>query len=85
MRIIIFEPRWHDEVVLVADHKIKEDNEIVITYKRADGTRQFPSPFYITGDNARKYPLEQLKTKAGGILNVRAIKLTELEREEIDV
>lgn len=77
--ILIYQPRWHDRVVLVADNKLLAENEIVIDHK------DFPRGFYITGTEARKYPLEMLKTKAGGELPVRAIPLSELEKEVLDV
>lgn len=78
-QIIVWEPRWHDRVVLVANHKLQEHNEIVIKYKT------YPNPFYISGTVARSFPLEQLKTKAGTTMAVRAIPLVELEKEVINV
>jgi hypothetical protein len=78
-KIIIWEPRWHDRVVLVADRKIGEHNEITIKH------RDFPNPFYITGKTARTFPLEEMATKRGGLLAVRAIPLRELEKEVISL
>ncbi len=76
-QILIFEPRWHDRVVLVAERRILPENEVII------GHHEFPRSFYITGEQARKYPLEQMRTKAGGTIGVRAIPLSELEKEVI--
>lgn len=78
-RIVIKSPRWHDRVVLIANHKIGTDNEIVIEHS------DFPQPFYLSGERARTYPTEQLKAKAGGTMTVRAVPLHELENEVINV
>lgn len=76
-QILIWEPRWHDRVVLVADRRILPENEVLIQH------REFPRSFYITGEEARKYPLEQMRTKQGSTIAVRAIPLSELEKEVI--
>lgn len=84
-RIIIWEPRWSTKDVLVADGKLFTNNEVVITAKDAKGERYFPNPFYISGKRAKEFPLEEMPTKAGGKLAVRAIPLDELTKERIDV
>lgn len=76
-QILIYEPRWHDRVVLVAERRILPENQVVIQH------HEFPRSFFITGEEARKYPLEQMETKAGGTIAVRAIPLSELEKETI--
>ena len=82
---IIWEPRWRDKTVLLADRKIGKHNDVHITYKNKEGLRQFPNPFYISGLQARKYPVEEMKTKKGDYLRVRAIPLSKLEEEIIDL
>jgi hypothetical protein len=77
-QILIWEPRWHDRTVLVADRRLLEHNEIVISHK------DFPAPLYISGKQAKEFPLEQMKTKTGGTIAVRAIPLAELEKEVIN-
>jgi hypothetical protein len=77
-QILILEPRWHDNVVLVADYRIFEHNEVVIRHG------DFPEPFYLTGERAREFPLEKLKTKAGGEIDVRAIPIDELAKEVVN-
>lgn len=77
--IFILEPRWHDRVVLVADHKLRTDNQIAI------GHSEFPNALYISGERAKQYPIEVLKTRDGGEMPVRAIPLADLEKEVIDV
>ena len=36
-------------------------NQIDILVTRKDGTRIYPNPFYMSGADVRKYPLEPLK------------------------
>ena len=76
-QILIYEPRWHDRVVLVADRRILPENEVIIQH------HDFPRSFYITGEEARKHPLEQMRTKQGSTIAVRAIPLSELEKERL--
>jgi hypothetical protein len=79
-QITIWEPRWHDRTVLIADRKLLAHNEVIIEHK------DFPRPFYLSGTFAKSFPLEQMSTKkSGGKIAVRAIPLSELEREIIDV
>jgi hypothetical protein len=77
--IEILEPRWHDRVVLVADHKIAVDNEVIIHH------HNYPHPIYMNGFWAKQFPLEDLKIKSGGKMKVRAIPLDELIKERIEV
>lgn len=78
-QIFIIEPRWHDRVVLIADRRLMNENEIII------GHKDFPTGFYITGERAREFPLMQMKTKSGHTIAVREVPLSELEKEVIDV
>ena len=75
----IWEPRWHDRVVLIADHRLLAHNEVIIEHK------DFPEPFYLSGKFAKSFPLEQMRTEKGGEIAVRAIPLIELEKEVIYV
>lgn len=77
-QILIWEPRWHDRTVLVAERRIMDENEVIVQHK------DFPKPYYLSGSHAREFPLEQMKTKAGGEIAVRAIPLAELEKEIIE-
>lgn len=83
MTIHIWEPRWKDRVVLVADRKLEAHNHICIDYIQSNGEPLYPHPLYISGEQARSFPLEDMATKAGGVISVRAIPLTELEKEAI--
>lgn len=77
--ISIWEPRWHDRTALIADRKLLAHNEIIIEHKN------FPAPFYLTAERAREFPLEQMPTKSGGTIAIRAVPLSELEKEILDV
>lgn len=78
-QILILAPRWHDRTVLIADRRLLVSNEIVIQHK------DFPAPLYLTGKQAREFPLEDMPTKAGGTIAVRVVPLVELEKEIIPV
>ena len=84
-QILIWEPRWHDKVVLIADRRLMAENEILVTEKDINGQFYFPSSFYITGKKAREYPLEKLKAKTGYTIDVRAVPIDALEREVIEL
>lgn len=70
----IKQPRWHDRVVLIAEHKIARDN--VIRFTEAP---TMPGDYTISGEHAKSFPLEKFKTRAGGVMPVRAIPLSVLE------
>lgn len=78
-QILIWQPRWSTRDVLLAERRILAENEVVIDHK------DFPTPFYITGERARQFPLEQMKTKLGGTIAVRAVPLSELEQEVLAI
>jgi hypothetical protein len=80
-QLIVWAPRWSKRDFLVADHKLGNDNEIIITAKDRNGKPYFPNSLRITGAEARQFPLEQMKTKQGGTIAVRAIPLTTLTKE----
>ena len=75
--IRIIEPRWHDRTVLVADWKLAPVNYVVIEHK------DFPEPFYLTAERARQFPIQQIETKQGHMVNMRVIPLEALSKEVI--
>lgn len=77
-QILIFEPRWHDNVVLVADRRLTDENEIIIMY------HTFTRSYFISGAKAKQHPTKRMKTKAGYWITMREIPLDELEKEVID-
>lgn len=77
--IDILQPRWHDRVVLSADHKIATDNEVIIHH------HDYPNPLYMNGQWAKQFPTEMLQTKHGGQMPVRVVPLDELLKERIGI
>ena len=70
--IEIWEPRYHDGVVLVATHKIKEyPAEIRITKGAYKGD-------YLIDDG--DYPHEKMNTKAGGTIEMTVVPLDKLRK-----
>lgn len=70
----VWQPRWRDKVVLLADRKLGEHNIVTIT----KAGKSWDGKWYVSGKTARLYPIEQLKTKSGSTLPVRAVPLDEL-------
>lgn len=78
----IREPRFHDQTILIqAD--VGMHNKIACTYTKADGTRMFPDPLYISGREAKKYKPFAMPTGAGGTIMIRAIPINKFKRLKI--
>lgn len=76
----IWNPRWHDRVVLLADYKLATHNKIVFPKAKS-----LAGDWYISGRDAAKYPTEPFKTKTGTVMTMRAVPidaLQPLERSE---
>lgn len=56
-RIEIFAPRWKDRKLLIAEWKVGDQNEIVITATKKDGTPFYPNPIRVSGEKLRSYPV----------------------------
>lgn len=76
-KIRVWEPRWSTRDVLIADYKIEAHNEINIDW------HEFPDPIYLSGERARTFPLEDMKTKNGSTIKMRAIPIDEIKKEVI--
>lgn len=74
--IKIKEPRYRDGVVLVARYKIPCGGDITLEIEK--GARA--GIYKVKHEDIIKSPLEQLKTRAGKSIQVRAISLEKLER-----
>lgn len=48
----IFEPRYHDQRVLLKANKVGEHNKIIFTKAKSMGT----DPYYVSGKMVKKYP-----------------------------
>lgn len=75
-------PVWGGRKVGLATYKIGTHNEVRITYKHGDGSLVYPQPLYISGEKARTYPKQPVKSNPNVILHVIPINDMEvLERE----
>lgn len=52
-QLVIWQPRWHDSVVLIAKFKVREQNEIVFTKAPS-----LPGSYQLSGEAIRKCPLD---------------------------
>jgi len=53
-RIEIWQPRWHDRVVLIGKHKVKPgENKIVFTK-----AKNLPGSYFMEDTEIKKYPLD---------------------------
>ena len=68
-KIVIWQPRWHDRVVLIAKHKVGNHNEI--TFTKAPS---MPDTYYLSGATIRSYPID-----TNGKLPCYAVDMGELE------
>lgn len=76
----IWNPRWHDRQVLLADFKIQTHNVITFPKSRALG-----GEWYISGERAKTFPTEPMKTKSGRMMTMRVVPIDELEPLEENV
>lgn len=74
-RIRILEPRWKDRTLLIADWKIGADNQIVVENKN------YPQPFYASGEKLKTYPIQMIQTKSGSNAPMRIVPLAELSTD----
>lgn len=81
-KIEIKYPIWHNRSIGIATYKVGQHNEITILKKDANGKLYYPLPLYISGENARKYPIEPVKSNKNIKLYIIPIAdLEELIRE----
>jgi hypothetical protein len=74
-RIEIIEPRWHDRTLLVATWKVGEDNQIAVKHK------DFPEPFYMVGEQLKKYPTQTIATKNGQQASMYVVPINDLSTD----
>lgn len=65
----IWQPRWKDRKVLLANYKVGQHNMI-----KFSKTPSMPGEYYVSGDTAKKYPLE-----TNGTISCYAVPMDELE------
>lgn len=78
-QIFIFEPRWHDRVALIARYRVFDENEIIIMHN------DFSRSYYLTREQAERYPTKEMPTKRGGTVTVYQIPLDDLEKEILEL
>lgn len=71
-------PRWHDDTIVI-NAAVGEHNKVVCIYTRADGSRMFPEPLYVSGRTAKKYKPFKMMTAAGGEIRMRAVPISEFK------
>lgn len=76
--IKIWQPRWRDRVVLIARYKIPSgrDFNIEITQSAYKGI------YKVTNEVICRSAIEEMRTKAGKVIQMRAVSLDDLERVE---
>lgn len=74
----IKEPRWRDNTILISAD-IGTHNKVICIYTKADGSRMFPEPLYVSERTAKKYRPFDMPTGAGGIKKLRAIPVHEFQ------
>lgn len=76
--IEVWQPRWKDRKVLIARYRIPAgcDFTIKITQSAAKGI------YKVTNDLICRSPIEEMKTKTGKLIQMRAVPLDELIRIE---
>ena len=61
-KLIIKEPIWHSQSIGINKQLIKDELEIEISYKYANGARMFPETYVITKNEISKYPIQKLSS-----------------------
>lgn len=78
----IRKPVWGGRKVGLASYKIAAHNRIDILYTDKAGRRIYPLPLYISGADARKYPVQAVRNNPNVKLYIIPINdLEVLERE----
>ena len=70
-------PVWGGRKVGLATYKIGTHNEVRVLYKDSEGRPVYPLPLYVSGEKARTYPTQPVKSNPNVVLHV--IPLADLE------
>lgn len=70
----VWNPRWRDRKVLLADYKIGTHNQV--NFPKA---KSLPGDWYISGKDAKTFPLESMQTKSGNKIAMRVVPLDALQ------
>ena len=66
---LIQQPRYHDQVVLLADYKLHKHNKVIFT-----DDKRLKDHYYVSGETAKQYPLSY-----NGVIECRAVPLERLQ------
>lgn len=73
-------PIWGGRKVGLATYKIGHHNEVQILTTNKDGERLYPHALYISGEKARQYPREPVKSNPN--IKLHIIPINDLETLE---
>lgn len=76
-RFEIWNPKWSTRTVKLAAHKIGTHN--IVTFPKA---KSLAGEWYISGKRIKNYPMTQMATKSGSMLDIYEVKLSDLEPVE---
>lgn len=76
--IEILAPRYRDRTVLIARYKIMPGQDAKIKIKQG----AYKGAYKVPAEVIAKSPVESIKTKAGKVIQMRAVSLDQLVREE---
>lgn len=70
-------PIWGGRKVGLATYKVGQDNEIRILKRDVNGTLLYPQPLYISGEKAKTYPVEPVRSNPN--IKLYIIPINDLE------
>jgi len=73
-------PIWGTRSVGLATYKVGVHNEVHILTEDKDGQRIYPQPFYISGADVKKYPIEPVPKYPN--IKLYVIPITDMETLE---
>lgn len=76
--IEIWEPRYRDKTVLVANYKIPTSGNLELRITKG----YYAGEYTVDEEVAFNCPIEQMGTKSGGTIDVRVIPLDKLKKKE---
>lgn len=74
-RIEIWEPRYHDSVVLIHPNKVDDDN-IIYFSKVSPKSALYQREFYLSGEEIKSYPRESNGTVMCYVVPLEALEWT---------
>lgn len=74
--IEIYQPRYHDRAVLIANYKIASGYDVPIRIKFGS----YKGDYIVPSKIISKAPIEAIKSKIGKMIPMRVVSLDDLER-----